>query len=54
MLKEYILATSFGTPGSYLALPAEAMLSFLSKLSELYSTHMRILEQEMSKELKVK
>jgi hypothetical protein len=48
--KEYMLASSFWTLGSYLVLPDKVMVSFLSKLSELYSTHLRIMGQEMSKE----
>jgi hypothetical protein len=34
-------------------LPDKVMVSFLSKLSELYSTHLRIMGQEMSKEPEV-
>ncbi len=48
-----MLASYFWTPGSYLVLPDKAMVSFLSKLSELYSTHLRIMGQEMSKEPEV-
>ena len=53
MRKEYMLDTSLWTPGSYPVLPAKAMASFLSKLSELYATHIRIMGQEISKELEL-
>jgi hypothetical protein len=48
-----MIDASFWNPSSYLILPADAMVSFLSKLSEHYATHVRIMGLEISKELEI-
>ena len=49
-IKEHMLAASSWTPHFYEVIPAKAMVSFLSKLSEPYSSLFRIRGQEMSME----
>jgi hypothetical protein len=53
MHKEYMLASLLLDSRFYLVLPAKTRLSFLSKLSERYSTLFRIQGQEMSEEIEV-
>lgn len=50
MRRAYMLVAIFWTLGFHLMLPAKIRVSFLSKLSELYSTLFRIKGQGISKE----